>query len=156
MAPSLRFWLTLSKLHHLLSRRLEQVLSSLELTGAQYRVLKLLAEGKASSAGEIAQQLDVSPGNLTGILDRLEQGGWIKREESYTRRRPLQLTPEGKERYQEAARRLANSLQELFATLSPNELAELEALGTRLLERLGEESRYEHREAHPFRDAPRI
>jgi DNA-binding MarR family transcriptional regulator len=69
----------------------------LEVTMPQLKVLMLLGCHGSSTVTHLAAQMKVSPPNVTGILDRLAQHGWIRREPDIHDRRVVRvfLTPEG-------------------------------------------------------------
>lgn len=45
------------------------------------------------SAGVLAEKLGLTTGAVTGVLDRLEQGGWVRRERDPDDRRRVIVTP---------------------------------------------------------------
>ena len=50
------------------------------LTGAQYNLLNVLADSPAGlSQRELSDALVVDRSNVTGLLDRMERAGWVKR-----------------------------------------------------------------------------
>jgi DNA-binding MarR family transcriptional regulator len=51
----------------------------LGLTGPQRLVLRIVGRFPGIPAGELAALLHVHPSTLTGILQRLEKSGWVKR-----------------------------------------------------------------------------
>lgn len=59
-----------------------------------------IPEESALSPSELASQLDVTRGNMTGLIDGLEREGWIRRENDPEDRRGLliHMTEDGKER----------------------------------------------------------
>jgi DNA-binding MarR family transcriptional regulator len=63
------------------------------LTGAQYNVLNVLA-GRAApmSQRELGDVLVVDRSNVTGLLDRMEKAGWVKREDDPGDRRVYRIT----------------------------------------------------------------
>lgn len=68
------------------------------LTGAQYNVLNVLAAHPAGlSQRELGDVLVVDRSNVTGLLDRLEKAGWVRRDDSPEDRRVyrVRLTPAG-------------------------------------------------------------
>lgn len=81
----------------LMRRELEQRMAEHGLTDAQWRPLWLIKTGTATTANEIARQLDIDAGAITRMLDRLECKGLIERERSESDRRMvhLRLTHEG-------------------------------------------------------------
>ena len=69
------------------------------LTGAQYNVLNVLASRDAGiSQRELSDVLVVDRSNVTGLLDRMEKVGWVKREDDPADRRVyrISLTPTGR------------------------------------------------------------
>ena len=68
------------------------------LTGAQYNVLNILAaEPTGISQRELGDRLVVDRSNVTGLIDRLEKSGWVRREDDPVDRRVYRvgLTPSG-------------------------------------------------------------
>ena len=69
------------------------------LTGAQYNVLNILAaKPEGISQRELGDVLVVDRSNVTGLLDRMGQAGWIQRSDDPTDRRAYRvvLTPAGR------------------------------------------------------------
>jgi DNA-binding MarR family transcriptional regulator len=81
----------------MLVAEVDQRLSDLGLTHAQWAPLVLISRGKAATQAELARELQLDAGALTRTLDRLEAKGLCKRERSTEDRRVvhLALTPEG-------------------------------------------------------------
>jgi DNA-binding MarR family transcriptional regulator len=69
------------------------------LTGAQYNVLNV-HDGKTGgmSQRELSEVLVVDRSNVTGLLDRMEKAGWVKRADDPADRRVyrVSLTPAGR------------------------------------------------------------
>ncbi|TSA87482.1 MarR family transcriptional regulator [Deinococcus detaillensis] len=135
--PEVQLWVTLDRVYTILSRNVTGKVTALGLTAPQYRVLRQLRQVGAAtplSASELAERLGVTPGNLTGILDRLEQEGLLTRERGEQDRRSLQvcITPLGEDLMQEAVPALHAHLRELFSPLSSDDTAQMRALLERL------------------------
>jgi DNA-binding MarR family transcriptional regulator len=65
----------------------------LGLTGAQYNVLNVLAGRKAGmSQRELSEALVVDRSNVTGLLDRMERAGWVRRADDPKDRRVYRVT----------------------------------------------------------------
>jgi DNA-binding MarR family transcriptional regulator len=79
-----------------LAKRVEVALAQVELTLPQYRVLGILAEGKAAASG-LADRLAVRRPSITALIDGLVARGLVDRRQEDTDRRrvELRLTPEG-------------------------------------------------------------
>jgi DNA-binding MarR family transcriptional regulator len=73
-------------LNHQVSRRLE--LKDIDLD-----CLDLIAQHGPLSPSEIAQRLGLHPATMTGILDRLEAGGWAARVRHSSDRRAVMVQP---------------------------------------------------------------
>lgn len=93
--------------HRFLSRRFS-------LTMPQYLLLLAAMYGDATTLGGLAEELNCSRGNLTGVADRLERDGWLVRERSTEDRRVvnIRLTEKGTKVW-EIKRELAKELSEL-------------------------------------------
>jgi DNA-binding MarR family transcriptional regulator len=96
-------------------------------SAAGLSMTEALALWKIQSAGgckanRIASHLGLPPSTLTGMLDRLEAGGWITREADPEDRRALLMraTPKLKEFMKSARRSLTRSLAPTFASLPPD------------------------------------
>ncbi len=117
----------------------ERAAAEQELTGAQARLLGLLAL-EPTPMRKLARRLRCEPSNVTGIVDRLEARGLAERRPDPADRRVkvAAATEEGLR----AARRLRESLRfahEPLAGLSDGERARLRTLLRRVLE-AGEET----------------
>jgi MarR family transcriptional regulator, organic hydroperoxide resistance regulator len=92
------------------------------LTMPQYQLLLAAVYGDATTLGSLADELNCSRGNLTGVADRLERDGWLVRERSTEDRRVvnIRLTEKGN-RVWEIKKELAKELQEIAKIWSPDE-----------------------------------
>ncbi len=97
------------------------------LTMPQARVLFTLIEHGERTAGELAEEVSVSPPTITGITDRLVKQGLVERREDPRDRRivVLCLTDEGRQLTLEIAEKSRVYLGEVFETLSDERLAEI-------------------------------
>lgn len=69
------------------------------LSSAQYNLLNVLAESPAGlSQRELSDQLVVDRSNVTGLVDRMERVGWVRRTDDPGDRRVYRvvLTPAGR------------------------------------------------------------
>lgn len=107
------------------------------LTTPQFGVLEALHHLGPLSLGELADKLLVTGGNITYVMDRLEEQGLVTRERSSADRRVVkaQLTEAGTLLVTEVFPGHAAAVAELAGALEP---AEQEALRG-LLKRLGKE-----------------
>jgi DNA-binding MarR family transcriptional regulator len=84
-----------------LLREGQRLLKPLGLTVAQYNVLTVLAlapGGTGLSQRELGDELIVDRSNVTGLLDRMEKAGWVRRADDIADRRiyRVRLTPAGR------------------------------------------------------------
>ncbi len=83
--------------HDLLGRELsnavvffhEAIASHLGIGAAEWKCLGLLDQHGPSTAGRLAELSGFTTGAITGIVDRLEQGGYVRRQPHPTDRRSV-------------------------------------------------------------------
>jgi MarR family transcriptional regulator, organic hydroperoxide resistance regulator len=77
--------------------RLPPLAAELELSPAQCHVLHLIEPGRPIPMGQLAETLACDASNVTGLVDRLESRGLLRRRPSTEDRRVkvLDLTPKG-------------------------------------------------------------
>src|SRR5829696_948211 len=93
-----------------------------ELSPVQCQVLHLLEPGKPIAMGELAETLSCDKSNVTGLVDRMELRGLIKRMPSSEDRRlkVLALTPAGARLREVVLQRMTEPPESLIG-LSPEE-----------------------------------
>jgi DNA-binding MarR family transcriptional regulator len=115
----------------------DRLLRPLGLTDAQFNILMLLkyqSESGRINQTQLGQMLLVNRSNVTGLVDRMEQAGWVERTaESGDRRvKMVQLTPSGRKLLERAEKAYYLRVDEIMGGLSANEVRQL----CRLLERI--------------------
>jgi DNA-binding MarR family transcriptional regulator len=98
--------------------------SKLELKDVDLDCLDILDAHGPLSPTELARRAGLHPATMTGILDRLERGGWIVRERDPSDRRAVSVRAVH-ERYAELLRLysgLSRSMNKLLADYSDSEL----------------------------------
>ncbi|MGI5126572.1 MarR family transcriptional regulator [Pseudonocardia sp. CA-107938] len=114
----------LRELNNQLARVTLAVGSRLDLRPGDLAVLDLIGREGPHSPKDLAERLHIHPATLTGVLDRLEQGGWVRREPDPADRRRIRVAAE-KARSAEIARRygpMSRSIAAICADYSPAEL----------------------------------
>jgi len=97
------------------------------LSEAQFNVLNILA-GPAGEAGvtqrEMSDILVVDRSNVTGLLDRMEEAGWVRREAVPGDRRAwrVRLTPAGRRLWEKCEPAYARAVREAVASLGAERL----------------------------------
>ncbi len=107
--------------------------------------LELLTISGKLTAGDIADQLSISTGTATAVVDRLAGAGYaVRSADPHDRRRILvSITQKGRRRFQEAFRQRWEWLHEVASDLSSDELATVVRFLSRLHEIMPEEWRQE-------------
>jgi DNA-binding MarR family transcriptional regulator len=112
-------------------RESQRLFRPLGLTAAQYNVLNVLA-GRTDglSQRELSEHLVVDRSNVTGLLDRLEKTGWVRRTDHPADRRIYQvvLTPAGRRQWARVAPRYAAAAAEVTRGLSARQAAACQAM----------------------------
>jgi len=116
-------------------QEMDTSLSPFGLTGAQFTILRRIAEGAANTAAELCRILQYDTGSMTRMLDRLEEKGAIVRQRSPDDRRVvnIQLTESGAEQYPKLREEVRRAVDTMFSSLSADELQQLRGLLSRLL-----------------------
>lgn len=136
--PSLELWQALLNAFFRLGQSIRPVFAAYDLTGPQWRVFRTLGEqgGEGLTPGQISEQLRVTPGNTTGVLDKLAEAGLVERQTHPEDRRAVlvQLTPHGWEVYRQVRPAFDARVTELLGCLTPAETRDLTAALQRLLD----------------------
>jgi len=90
-------WQLLTQLFFAHRANLPTLAAELQLSPAQCHVLHLLEPGRPIPMGQLAETLACDASNVTGLVDRLESRGLVRRRASAEDRRVkvLDLTPKG-------------------------------------------------------------
>jgi MarR family 2-MHQ and catechol resistance regulon transcriptional repressor len=125
---SLKVWVVLARCFNTFARALQFKYGN--LTSAQFGVLEALAHLGPMKMCDIAGKLLMSGGNVTGVIDRLEQKGLVRRVVDAEDRRTfvIHLTGSGSKRISEIFPRHAAQIEKLTGVLSAKEKATLIAL----------------------------
>ncbi|MDB5295539.1 MAG: transcriptional regulator [Phycisphaerales bacterium] len=85
---------------HIVERRLVAMLAAQDITLPQFDLLATLRFGEGVTQQELAGRLLVTKGNVCGLLNRLEQAGWVERrpDPADARANRLYLTPAGRQK----------------------------------------------------------
>lgn len=130
----------LSKVHQLSGRVFNRLLREhgIEFNSAQGRILFVLWKGDSIPITELADETMLSKSTLTSMLDRLEEAGHIRRDQSPEDRRVIliHLTDENK-RLKNKYERVSREMTELFYEgFTWEEIKEFEGYLRRTLENL--------------------
>ena len=128
-ASPVRLWTAVIRLKMKVAAEIRPLLAQYELTGPQWAAIRTLDEaaGDGLRLSELSRRLCVTEGNVTGLVDRLAEGGMVERIPHPDDRRVIiaRLTAAGEEVCAHVAPLFEARLEELFASLGPGELEAL-------------------------------
>lgn len=132
---ALRLWIALARSYQTFARAVGAKISEYGLTMPQFGILEALLHLGPLTLGELAEKLLVTGGNVTYVMDRLEEDGLVLRERCGDDRRVIyaKLTPQGREVIEGAFPGHAEFVLGLVGHLQPSEREEVR----RLLKKLG-------------------
>jgi DNA-binding MarR family transcriptional regulator len=115
---------------------LDAELAPLDITAAQFVILKTIALGEADSASGLCKDISYDPGAMTRMLDRLERRGLLRRVAHPNDRRTsnLELTAEGKAVFPKLQASGMKVLNRFLRGFTKEEARQLESFLQRMLE----------------------
>lgn len=124
----------IARTYSLIMRKLAQTYRRAGLSAAAFNLLVLLARGKdrhALTQRKIGQHLVVSPSDLSGLVDRLEARGLVRRAAGKDRRsKVVQITPKGAALVERVWPEHAGTIQQMTGAIGTQRVtALLDALG---------------------------
>jgi len=134
--PSVLAWLRLARVFQKIDNASARHFKSWELSTAQFDVLAQVGAAQGITQQELAGALFVTKGNISQILDRMEQQGLVKRCQD-GRTNYIFLTEAGRRLYDKAVPAQELFITELFSSLSHDEQTQLMALLRKLDHGLG-------------------
>lgn len=124
---SILAWFRLSRFYHESIRRSNQHLKKWDLTISQFDVLAQVGASEPISQQELAQKLLVTKGNVTHMLAKMEQLGWVKREREW-KTKYITITPKGKRMLEDVLPAQEQFQADQFKNLSFEEKKQLHEL----------------------------
>jgi MarR family multiple antibiotic resistance transcriptional regulator len=128
---------------HLIGRARSALLTGLDtelepfgLTGAQFAVLKHVADGTAGTAADLCRTMHYDTGSMTRMLDRLEEKGVLRRERCTEDRRVvyLRMTDTGNEQLPELRTAAVRVISRHLTGFTPPEVDALKQYLARMIE----------------------
>lgn len=134
---ALRLWIALARSYSSYAKAVAGKVGEYGLTTPQFGVLEALYHLGPLSLGELAEKLLVTGGNVTYVMDRLEDQGLVYRQRSPQDRRVIQakLTEAGRKLIADVFPGHVDFIAELSGHLTPEE----QDTARRLLKKLGVE-----------------
>jgi len=135
-------------------QELEGRIASFEITLAQFQVLRRLWDRDNLGTLQLAKETGLDTGTITGVVDRLEHKGLVRRERNAHDRRSVQvmLTPSGAE-LQEPLYGLLNEVNEMaLEGVTEQERAEMMRLLNLMLDNLANRGSHKTEARPEWRD----
>jgi DNA-binding MarR family transcriptional regulator len=109
--------------------------ASLEVTSAQFAILKHVLKGKATAACELCKVMDYDRGAMSRMIDRLEKKGLVRRVVlAHTRRtRSLEVTPAGAAAFPKMQACLSRVVNRMLKGVTRVQVREVETVLRRML-----------------------
>ncbi len=102
-----------------------QIFKQFDLSNAQYEVLQLLADRSGPmNLSDLSRLLVVSNANVTGLIDRMEAQGLVKRKTKAAdgRVRLIEITAAGRTKFKQAHAAQADGINEYLQTFSDDDI----------------------------------
>jgi MarR family 2-MHQ and catechol resistance regulon transcriptional repressor len=127
---ALRLWIALARCYSMFSRAVACKVQDYGLTTPQFGVLEALHHLGPMTLGDLADKLLVTGGNVTYVMDRLEEQGLVQRVRSPEDRRIIQakLTDKGKALIAEVFPGHGEYIERLAGHLAESEQEEMRGL----------------------------
>ncbi len=133
---SLRVWLRMLATTTLIEKAIRSFLrDECDLTLPRFDVLAALDRaGDKLTMSDLSTRLLVSNGNVTGVVARLEEDGFIRRETDSADRRSqfVSLTPAGRRLFRAMAKQHEELVDQIFADVSDKQMEQLLRLTSNL------------------------
>jgi len=133
--PDLSIGYLLTTVRTRMLQEMDAALNPHGLTGAQFTILRRIAENSAHTAADLCRLLQYDTGSMTRMLDRLEEKGVICRERCPDDRRVvnIRLTASGSTDYPKWREEVRGRLSDIFDVLNNDEQTLLRSLLNRLI-----------------------
>lgn len=125
----------LRRIDRLMSAYVESRFQSLDISFMQWIALKLIRDGVAATAGELARDLGITTGATTRLIDVLEKNGLVERDRGKVDRRVVHLaiTAKGAEEVVTLHHHVVDAWNEVLADFDQEEVDRTVESLTRLL-----------------------
>ena len=119
-----------------------RIAEQMGLSATDHKALDLASRAEGPlTAGRIAQLTGLSTGAVTGVIDRLERAGFVRRvrDEQDRRKVLVELVPFDEEKFAPLFASALDALEDVLAKFSPDERAVVERFERELYERMRDE-----------------
>ena len=132
---SLNLYRTIRHVHYKIQKELRNELTEKGVTWPQFHTLFHIKD-EGIPFNKLAQKVHCNASNMTGLIDRMEDNGWVYRERSEKDRRVwlVKLTAEGSEMRENLIPKHRNNIEERMNRLTQEEQKTLKKLMEKLME----------------------
>jgi len=122
--PEFELWSEIRDIYRTALKRLNARLAVENITFPQYSVLLALGRSGPMKMSTLGENMLVAPANVTGLIDRIEAKGYVRRRRDPVDRRlwVIELTDEGAMVYKNISSRFRQYARGLGSSLSREEL----------------------------------
>lgn len=122
--PGFELWSEIRDIYRAALKRLNAKLASEGITFSQYSVLLALGREGPMQMSQLGEHMLVAPANVTGLVDRVEAKGYVRRraDPKDRRRWVIELTDNGERLYRGISSRFQQYAGGLSSDLTPAEL----------------------------------
>ncbi len=123
--PTGEIWPLIRNAYRTALKRLNARLAKEGITFPQYSVLLALARHGSMQMNRLSEHMLVAPANVTGLVDRLQKRGYVRRAKKSADRRlyVIEMTAAGDEMYRRVSGRFASYVRSIENDLTPEEAA---------------------------------
>jgi DNA-binding MarR family transcriptional regulator len=128
-------WLQMIRTYDFLQSQVASSVQKQGLTIPQFEVLSTLSLADCTNQQELADRLQVTKGNLVGLIDRLTERGFVERMVVPGDRRVnrVRITPEGKELFDKALPEQLAIVDKMMSQLTTQDLENLKSILEKLI-----------------------
>lgn len=121
----LELWQNIRTVYRTVLKKLNARLSKQKITFPQYNVLLVLSESGPIPMNELGERMLVAAANVTGLVDRMERNGYVRRRRDEKDRRLYVIEPtlKGTRIFRSISKRFRHYVGGLGSTLSQMEFA---------------------------------
>ncbi len=130
-SPSVLAWRQLYLTYSAIFKAIERSIAPTHVTLPQALALSTIRNGEGPmTPSRLAHYLTQETQSVTGLIDRMERQGWVRRVRDLPDRRAirLELTAEGEKKLSETSGPGFDTTESMFARLSPAQLEDLTGL----------------------------
>lgn len=119
----IELWQNLSAIYRTALKRLNSRLSEEKLSFPQYSILRAVGKFGPMQMNKLGEHMLVAPANVTGLVDRLEKKGYVRRAKDARDRRlfKIELTDKGVKLYGAISQQFRGYVRKLFESLPGDE-----------------------------------